>query len=324
MKVLFVSGANPKKWGNIPPFVKAQGDSLIEEGIDILYFPITTNGICGYIKSISKIKNFIKKNSINIIHAHYTLSAIPVILTFTKKPIILSLMGTDAYGVYVGVNKIKFWSYYLTILTYLVQPFVTKIICKSENIQNYVFLKSKSMIIPNGIKLEKFKPRKVKSVNNYHKVDKIKLLFLGNTKDIRKNYKLIRNAVEMLDEDSFELLTPYPISHSKVVDYLNNVDVLLVPSFMEGSPNLVKEAMACNCVVVATDVGDVSWLFGNEPGYFISNFDPKEYSENIKKAISFSKNKNVINGRKRIIQLGLGSENIAKKIKKIYLNVLSK
>ena len=319
MKVLFVSGANPKKWGGVPPFIKAQGDSLIDEGLDISYFPITKSGIFGYFSSISKIKKYIKKNSIDIIHAHYTLSALPVILTFTKKPIILSLMGTDAYGEYVGENKIKYWSYYLTILTYMVQPFVTKIICKSENIQNYVFLKNKSTIIPNGIQLHKFKSRIDIPNNNFNNEKKIKLLFLANTKDIRKNFKLIKNAVELIDDNNVELVTPYPISHEKVVEYLNTVDVLLVPSFMEGSPNLVKEAMACNCPVVATNVGDVAWLFGDEPGYFISSFDSKEFAGNIKLAILFSRNNSVINGRKRILQLGLNSDNVAKKIKRLYL-----
>jgi len=39
--------------------------------------------------------------------------------------------------------------------------------------------------------------------------------------------------------------------------YLLVADVLLNPSYHEGSPNVVKEAMACGLPVVAADCGDV-------------------------------------------------------------------
>ena len=41
-----------------------------------------------------------------------------------------------------------------------------------------------------------------------------------------------------------ELLTPFPISHKKIFLYINASIVLVLSSFSEGSPNIVKEAMA--------------------------------------------------------------------------------
>src|SRR5207248_489562 len=43
-----------------------------------------------------------------------------------------------------------------------------------------------------------------------------------------------------------------------IPSYLNAADCLALASLREGSPNVVKESLACNLPVVATDVGDVA------------------------------------------------------------------
>ena len=101
MKVLFVSSGNSKQF-DIAPFIKSQGDSLIKQGIDLDYFRITEKGILGYIKNAVKLRKYLKNHKYEIIHAHYTLSGWTAVLSFTKTPIILSLMGSDAYGEYIS------------------------------------------------------------------------------------------------------------------------------------------------------------------------------------------------------------------------------
>ena len=54
-------------------------------------------------------------------------------------------------------------------------------------------------------------------------------------------------------------------------------DVLVLTSLNEGSPNVIKEAMACNCPIVSTDVGDVAWVTGGVDGTYVSHsFDTSE------------------------------------------------
>lgn len=326
MKVLFVSSGNSKNFDDpVVPFIKAQGESLKDAGVDVQYFSICEKGILGYLKATSKLREYLKKNPVDIIHAHYTLSGWSALLSFSKQPVVLSLMGTDAYGKYIGVNKIHFFSRYLIFLTYLIQPFVKSIICKSKHIESFVYLKKKSLVIPNGILLDEIKYYR----NGFKEElglnpDKKHVLFLGDKRNKRKNFKLTEEAVSMINSEDVSIVIPYPVSHDNVIKYLNSVDVVIVPSLMEGSPNVVKEAMACNCPVVATGVGDIAWLFGNEPGYFMTSFEPADVAAKLKMALNYSEKHGRTNGRQRIIDLGLDSETIARRIICVYESVLEK
>ena len=105
--------------------------------------------------------------------------------------------------------------------------------------------------------------------------------------------------------------------------YYNSADLLLLTSFHEGSPNVIKEAMACNCPIVSTDVGDVKRLFGEYTRcLYIHSFDPIDVAEKIKQASSSAKKHGQTNGRERIIELGLDSNTIAEKIIEVYNEVL--
>lgn len=325
LKVLFVSSGNSKKFDSVVPFIRTQGESLRGAGVDVKYFPIYGKGISGYLKAASKLRKYIRENPVDIIHAHYTLSGWSAVLSFPKQPIILSLMGTDAYGEYIGVNKIKCSSRYLTFLTYLIQPWVNSIICKSKHIESFVYLKKKSHIIPNGILFNESRLHEDGFKEELGlDTDKKHVLFLGDKRNIRKNFKLAQNAVNLINSDDLTLVAPYPVSHEQVVKYLNSVDVTVVPSLMEGSPNVVKEAMACNCPIVCTDVGDVAWLFGDEPGHFLTSFEDVDVAAKLRMALKFATEKGETSGRQRIMELGLDSETIAKQIISVYESVLDK
>jgi teichuronic acid biosynthesis glycosyltransferase TuaC len=324
MRILFVCSGNSKNF-EIPPFIKEQGTSLAEQGVDVSYFPILGKGVKGYLRKAKELKNHQKKNPVDLIHTHYTLSGWVAVCARPKIPIVLSLMGTDAYGEYSGPRKVVFKSRILTLLTFLIQPFVDAIISKSNHISTYVYRKGISHIIPNGIRLEHFKlyPPEIRNELGLSSGKKY-ILFLGDKNYKRKNFTLLENAFRLMNNNDVELLAPYPISHDKVVKYLNAADVFIMTAFMEGSPNVIKEAMACNCPIVATDVGDVKWVMGDTEGCYITSFETEDVAEKINLALAFSKEKGRTKGRERILELGLDSETVAKRILGVYNEALEK
>lgn len=322
MKVVFVCRSNNHL--DIAPFIASQQDSLEAAGVEILGFLIIESSMFSYFLSIFSLKKFINANQIDIIHAHYSLSGLTAVLALSGKPVVLSLMGSDILGEHITQNKIPFRSKIVILITRFVQYFVDAIIVKSQNIYDQVSRKSITSIIPNGMDLQIFKPinklesRKTLGLSQ----DKKYILFLANPSNTWKNFKLAEEAVRLLKIPDIILLAPYHVTHNKIPFYLNAVDVFISTSFMEGSSNVIKEAMACNCPIVATDVGDAKWVIGNTVGCYISSFNPNDFAYWLKDALSYAEKNDRTNGRQRIIELGLDSASIADRLINIYTNVL--
>lgn len=319
MRVLFVSSGNTDF--GIDPLIVNQGESLKKAGVDLDYFTIKGKGFKGYFSNIPKLKKFIKENDYDIIHAHFVYTGWVAIFSAGKKPIVLSVMGSDAYGKYKISGKRFKSTYFMMLLTQLIQPFVKAIIVKSKNICRYVYLKNRKYRVPNGVDFDKFheinmdKCRKELGLN----LDKEMVLFLADPEKPVKNFKLLKEAFNLLDQNRFELINPFPIENKQFPLYLNACNVFVLTSHNEGSPNVIKEAMACNTPIVSTRVGDVDEVIGETSGCYLINHDPEDVAKNIMKAINFGSR---TTGREDINHLESGV--IANKIIDIYNKVLKK
>lgn len=322
MKVLFISSGNSKHHV-VSPFIKSQGDSLQKKNVEVTYFTVDGKGAKNYLKSVGKLKRLLKEQSFDLIHAHYSLCGWVAVLGAGKTPVVLSLMGDDAQGTFTGKGKIEFKSRIPILLTKMIQPFVHAIISKSWNLEKAVYRKKISHLVPNGVRLEQFK---IYENGCREELDldpnKKYVLFLANPKDPNKNIALVRAAVEQLNRKDVELLNIYGVPHNIVVKYLNSVDVFTLCSFGEGSPNVVKEAMACNCPLVVTNVGDTVEVIGKMPGGFIGGFEPADFAEKLSHALAFAARYKRTKGRVRLLELGLDADSIADRLIKIYQKVL--
>ena len=288
MKVLFISRKRPSF--EIMPFIKSQADSLIDNGVELEHYLIKNRGIKAYIKAIPELRKLKRSKNFDVIHAHYSYSVFLALLWYPKVPIVVSFMGADVYGS-KGIEGKQAWkSHFDVLLAKAMQFLVDAIIVKSQNLYNAVLLKTKAIVIPNGVNFETFRPMDQNAARQRCKIstpNKL-ILFLGHPTYVRKNFKLLQQAVALSDEN-WEIINPYPIDPVEIPYYINSADLLVLTSLQEGSPNVIKEAMACNCPIVSTDVGDVSEIIKNTDGCYLTGFEAEELIENVKKALAHGK-----------------------------------
>ena len=115
------------------------------------------------------------------------------------------------------------------------------------------------------------------------------------------------------------LIPVYNVPHSDIVKYMFAADVLVFTSLWEGSPNVIKEAMACNCPIVSVDVGDVKDVIEGVENCYLVDYDAKNIAEKLNRVL---KNGKRSNGREKILKMGLDSESVANRIVEIYKDVL--
>ena len=106
-------------------------------------------------------------------------------------------------------------------------------------------------------------------------------------------------------------------SREEVHLLMNAVDILIVTSYSETGPLVVKEALACNCPIISTDVGDVKKLANSTKNCYIVEYDAKHIEQRIRDILS-SNNKS--DGRASVEHLSL--EKIAKDVYEVYKRVI--
>jgi len=317
MKILFVSSGN--SIGGISPIIKSQGESLKKEGVDIDFFTIKSKGFKGYFKGISTLKNYIKKEEYSIIHAHYGLSAIVAFFAKNKEKMVVSFMGDDLVGANDYNGRVTTISRFVIVLNkFFARHFFHYNIVKSKEMLNVLSL-SNSMVISNGVNYKRFYEIDKIDARKYFDegVDVKRVLFCSNPGRPEKNYKLAKEAVDLLEDKNIELKYLNGIEQDKLVYHYNAADCLLLTSFHEGSPNVVKEAMACNIPIVSTNVGDVNEVIGNTEGCYVTSFESKDVAHKLKRALAFNKR---TKGRENIRHLE--ESVVAQKIINIYNKIL--
>jgi glycosyltransferase involved in cell wall biosynthesis len=76
------------------------------------------------------------------------------------------------------------------------------------------------------------------------------------------------------------------IPHMDLPLYLNNLKLLVIPSYSEGLPNIMLEAMACGTPVLATPVGAIPDIIKDgETGFLMENNSPECIAANVIRAL---------------------------------------
>ena len=301
MRILIIASGNSSQ---ISPFVKEQAESLIKQGLSVDFFLIKGKGLFGYLKNYFLLLKKIKYEEYNLVHAHYGLSGLLASMQLTI-PVVITFHGSD-------VNMKKNY-----IFSRIASKLSTTNIFVHQSLPKKLKIYRNPIIIPCGFNNNRFFPLpkdKAREVLKWKK-NKHYIVFSSSFDNKIKNVQLAWSAISDINNCNLIELKGY--EKEKINLILNASDLLLVTSLSETGPIIVKEALACNCPIISTDVGDVKKLIQNVQNCYISSYNPEEIKKKINLVLLNNKR---TNGKQAVKNFKL--ENIAYKVIDVYKTTL--
>ena len=260
MRVLVVTNMWPSAarphWG---AFVKSQVESLARAGVETVLHEIEGwRSTAEYFRALAALPGVAKRAGAELVHAHYGLSGAAA--ARVPLPLVVSFCGDDLLGRPDAAGRVSAASRALVQVSLFAAARADGIIVKSEEMRRVLPARLEADVIPNGVDLERFRPRPRAAARAElgWRADGEVLLFAADPGEPRKNFALAREVESRLKaagrDARIEVL--YGTPQDRIALAMSAADVLLLPSFHEGSPNTVKEALACGLPVVTAPVGD--------------------------------------------------------------------
>ena len=309
MRVLKITNMYPNSYApSSGTFVKSEADSLMKQGVEVdLIFINGRKNKLQYLWGIPRLWARLLTRRYDLIHAHYVFCGFiarmqllyPVVLTHHRPGILVSRE---------------------TPLCRIINRLIDRVIVRSQEIKNSPGY-GKSEVIAAGVDFDLFKlmpQAECREVLGLPANKKL-VLWAGDHNRTEKRFDIVQTAVALLKQElpDVELVLVSGKPQSLVPQYMNACDALLLVSDAEGSPNVVKEAMACNLPVVATPVGDVPEIIGGTDGCYLCSQDPKDVAEKLEAILRRGRR---TNGRNDIRHLELGA--VAQQFNILYEEVI--
>lgn len=280
MKILYVTNMYPSYNSNYGIFIKEQIEKIIKRlscEYDLYYINAREKGTIQYLISIFAIPLKILKRDYNVIHIHYGISGLFLLLYKPKVKVFITLHGSDI----LKKGGLKYQVY----LTKKILRKVDKVFILNKEMEEIVKqLRVNYEILPCGVDVDFFKPTKHM---NDEKDTKL-IIFPGNPSVAVKNYPLFEKIIVYLRlKCPFKITCQsiYKLTRNEVRELLNKGDCLLMTSKSEGSPQVIKEALACGLPVVSVPVGDVIFMLDQIPFCHVStSYDVEDLSSLVLKS----------------------------------------
>jgi glycosyltransferase involved in cell wall biosynthesis len=247
-------------WGGPAVFIARQAEFLRREGVDVDLFPFRgARDPRNYLAAWKEVRRRLRGGGYDLVHAQFGQSGITALPK--QVPLVVTYRGDDLEGIIGESGRYIPTGWLLRSVSRVVAHQADAAIVVSEHMKRYLPRSVRPHVMPSGIDLDLFRPESrdaVRSRLGLPQESKL-VLFVGNPGLARKRFSLAQAAVERVNRTlPARLLIGWEMPHRQIAELMNAADALVLTSMQEGSPNSVKEALACNLPVVSVPVGDVA------------------------------------------------------------------
>jgi len=270
------------------------------------YYSISDSSELNNLKFLLKLFRTNQLRQINkddVIHVQRAEMVIPLSLRKRNK-IICTLHGGQDLAVLK--KKGRFMAFFYSILQYISFIMVDElIVVDKKNLERYIekhpWIKNKISLIPISVDINRFHQKnKLECRRKFNLLSEKKILLFIGRLEYEKNIEFIIESFKEMDNSKHKLLIVgagslslklkemaasenYDIEflgevdNSYIPELINSSDLLVLTSFFEGSPTVVKEALCCNVPVLSTNVGDVKEVLQLVSGGKIIDYTTKSF-----------------------------------------------
>lgn len=239
-----------------------------------------------------------------LVHSHAGETA-PVARFFWSAPVLASYWGSDLLGVPEGSLRTRLSFALRARLLRAHSLLMTATTTKSAQMEEVLPTRARAhnWVIPDGVDRARFAPRDRNDARRAlgWRTDEPIAISVGRPVAL-KRLKLAERAVELAAAQvpGLRWMAISDAPPEQMPDIYNAADVLVHTSVSEGSPNVVKEALACNLPVVATAAGDIPELLADVDPSAVCDADPRALAAEIARCVRASRS----DGRARTAHLG--------------------
>jgi glycosyltransferase involved in cell wall biosynthesis len=324
MRVLVVTNLYPTATAPTKgTFVRKQVEALRKAGVDVslLHADREARGRGVYLRLRGAVHRAVADSQPDLVHVMYGgVMAAVVTASSTIGPVVVTFYGSDLLAAKAktrGLTRMSALAGVRASRYAALRAF--EIVAQSQVLAEALpeqVDRSRVWIIPDGIDLEEFVPYdrlECQQALGWDPASK-HVLFPSARTVAAKRFELAEAATDRLTSagHAAQLHELKGVPHAEVPTWLNASNLVVLTSTHEGSPNVVKEALACNVGVVAVDVGDVRERLEDIPGCFIAAATPGDVAAKMALALEHDR----VPGRERMEELSVGR--IAERLIEVY------
>ena len=246
-------------WGGPAVFIARQVEFLRREGVHVDLFPFRgARQPSNYVAAWQEVQRRLDFGSYDLVHAQFGQSGLTALPR--RLPLVVTFRGDDLEGIIGESGRYVPAGWLLRLISRTVARHADAAIVVSEHMKRHLPGSVDAHVLPSGIDLDLFRPEPQDEAR--HRLGlrpgERLVLFVGNPELARKRYRLAQQAVDLVNRTiPTRLVVGWERPHQEIAALMNACDALVCTSMQEGSPNAVKEALACNLPVVSVPVGDV-------------------------------------------------------------------